>query len=91
MWCISELLNAGQGDNAERVVPLCETWYYELDSQPLEFLLKLSKSPILEPRLAVQKAYTNLADQAWALKVKADLCNFCNSKMFYDTWPNAWV
>jgi len=62
-------------------VPLCETWYYELDSQPLEFLLKLSKSPILEPRLAVQKTYTNLADQAWALKVKADLCNFCNSNM----------
>lgn len=58
----------GSPDSGE-VSQVCERWYSELDSQPLEFLLRMSKAPILETKLAVLQIYASLADHAWAQKV----------------------
>lgn len=47
----------------------CEAWFQEMDRNPLEFLLSISKNPIMEPRLAVLRIYLGMADQSWGQKV----------------------
>lgn len=72
LQCISSLMTVQRDDHSEpdtRVEVLCETWFQELDSQPLEFLLKISKKPFKDHRLAVLLVYRGLASQAWAQQV----------------------
>lgn len=68
LHCIAALMSVPD-ESDPRTVTCCETWFDELDTQPLEFLLKISTTPIMEPRLITLGIYKSIASQAWGQKV----------------------
>ena len=75
LCCINRLMQLdSRSANHAEVTKICEQWYSDLDSQPLEFLLQMSKAPFLESRLAVLQIYLSLSSHLWAQKVRPLMC-----------------
>ena len=80
LHCIASMMSVS--DHAtEAAQKNCESWFLEIDNNPLEFLLTISKNPIMEPRLTVLRIYMGMASQPWAQKVCSVAEDFSFSKI----------
>ena len=69
LCCLERLMRLDTSSNLTGVSAICEQWYQNIDSHPLEFLLQMSKAPFQEPKLAVLQIYLSLAAHMWGQEV----------------------